>query len=120
MIIKKPWLRIDFLEKRIEYYENMVRLRERVREVFRDEMSSPDRIDTMLKHHLIYHLVVKMEIKIVIVAHIMRVSQELVTITVQKMRKSNNRMPAMEEEIEEKLQGHLPKHRRKYEFRRKH
>ena len=50
----------------------------------------------------------------------MRVSQELITMTVQKMRKSKNRMAAMEEEIEEKLQGHLPKHRRKYEFRRKH
>ena len=120
MIYRKPWLRIDFLEKRIEYYQNMVILRDRVREVFRDEMSSPDKIDKMLKHHLIYHLAVKMNIKIIIVANIMMISQELVTMTVQKMRKSSNRMLAMEEEIEEKLQGHLPKHRRKYEFRRKH
>lgn len=120
MIIKKPWLRIDFLEKRIEYYQNMITLRDRVREVFRDEMNSPDKIDTMLKHHIIYHLAVNMNIKIVVVAHIMRCSQELITLTVQKMRKSSNRMSAMEEEIEERIQGHLPKHRRKHEFKRKH
>jgi hypothetical protein len=120
MITRKPWLRTDFLEKRIEFYDNMIILRERVREVFKDQIFGPDKIDKMLKHHLIYHLSVKMNIKIVVIAHIMGCSQELITMTVQKMRKDKNRMQAMEEEIEERLQGHLVKHRRKFEFRIKY
>lgn len=98
----------------------MITLRDRVRSEFSDEINSPDKVYVLFKHHIIYHLAEKMNIRGVVISHIMNTSKSLTTLTVKKMRKDKNRMPSMEEEVEQRLQGHLPKHRRKYEFRRKY
>lgn len=115
------YLRIDYLEKRLEHYKNMIALRDRIQDEFKWDLLGRDKIGKAIRNHIIYHLHKKMNIKLVIIANIIGTSVASTYMIAKNMTNdSSRRIKKMEEEIEERIQGHLPKHRRPYEFRRKY